>query len=424
MSAAGTGTATAAPVDAVPERHRDVSLPLWWYGYRFISRRMDRLRATAFQARLLGSPTVFLRGRSAAQLFYDNTKFTRVGAIPGPIKSTLFGRDTVHGLDGHAHHHRKAMFLGLLDDDAVEQVTDIAALHWHERLTGRGPRRRIVLFHEAVQVIAAAVCDWAGMATRHPEFPGIATELARIVDGFGSAGMRHVRARVARLRCRRWARGYVSAVRDGRLHPPPHRAVAVVARHRDERGRLLPLDVAADELVNVIRPTVAVAWLITFAGLALHREPGWAERIAGGDRAALTAFCQEVRRYYPFAPFLAARARKDFQWQGHRFTRGGRVVLDLYGTDHDPRLWDRPEEFDPGRFLAWRFDPFSLIPQGGGDAASGHRCPGEALTMGLLEQATLLLARGRAEVPRQNLSFSLSRIPSRVTSGVVLVPRG
>jgi cytochrome P450 len=46
-----------------------------------------------------------------------------------------------------------------------------------------------------------------------------------------------------------------------------------VSRQPDTGGELLDPKCAAVELLNVIRPTVAVAWFVAFTGHALHRWP-------------------------------------------------------------------------------------------------------------------------------------------------------
>jgi fatty-acid peroxygenase len=65
-----------------------------------------------------------------------------------------------------------------------------------------------------------------------------------------------------------------------------------------------------------------------------------------------------------------------------------------------------------------------LIPQGGGDPRTGHRCPGEQLTVALLSALAVRLARMDVDVPEQDLDISLRRIPARVADGVVLRVRG
>lgn len=400
----------------------DVSLALYRTGYPFIRDQLDRLGADGFRSRLLCRSTVFMRGHDAAQVFYDNTKVTRVGAIPEPIKGTLFGKGTVHGLDGASHRHRKEVFTRLLDERAVEAITEFAAQRWRERLPEAGPERPIVLFDEAVQVFATAVCRWAGLATDGPGFTRFAFDLATIVDGFGDLGVGQFRARLARWRCRAWAKVRIRAIRDRRVDVDPNLAVSVVARHRDVDGRLLPLDTAADELLNILRPTVAVAWFVAFAALALNEHPRWREPLASRSEPESTAFTHEVRRYFPFAPLLAAWPKRPFVWRGEKFTPGTRVVLDLYGTNHDPALWQHPDDFDPVRFFDYEPDAFDLIPQGGGDPVTGHRCPGEPLAVALLRQAVHVLAVTRASPAPGNLTYSLSRFPSKVAGGVVMLP--
>ena len=71
-------------------------------------------------------------------------------------------------------------------------------------------------------------------------------------------------------------------------------------------------------------------------GKALHEHPEWRRRIADGDEVALAAFVQEMRRLHPFVPVLAARTRSAQDVLGVPLPRGGLVVLDVHGTDHDP----------------------------------------------------------------------------------------
>jgi fatty-acid peroxygenase len=132
-------------------------------------------------------------------------------------------------------------------------------------------------------------------------------------------------------------------------------------------------------------------------------------------------FAQEVRRFFPFGPFLGARVREDFEWHGYKFPKGTLTLLDIYGTHHDARFWPDPDTFYPERFRDREPTPFDLIPQGGGDYGTGHRCAGEWITIESLKLAVNFLAKEVAyEVPPQDLSFSLQRMPTYPKSGVVL----
>jgi fatty-acid peroxygenase len=134
---------------------------------------------------------------------------------------------------------------------------------------------------------------------------------------------------------------------------------------------------------------------------------------------------QEVRRYYPFFPSVAGHAREPFTWHGHRFAKGDWVMLDLYGTCRDRRLWENPGSFLPERFRGWTWEeqPHTLIAQGVGLHGHGHRCRGEWSTVELLKRATRLLAATDVPVPVQDVSTPLNRLPALPRSRFVLTPR-
>lgn len=128
-----------------------------------------------------------------------------------------------------------------------------------------------------------------------------------------------------------------------------------------------------------------------------------------------------MRRFYPFFPLIAGRARESFEWGGHRFTPGDWVHLDLYGTNHDPRVWEDPGAFSPERFTGRSIGAFELVPQGGGDHELGHRCAGEWLTVELVKRATRLLTSAMEyRVPDQDLSVDLGRLPAIPASRFVI----
>jgi fatty-acid peroxygenase len=193
-----------------------------------------------------------------------------------------------------------------------------------------------------------------------------------------------------------------------------------MASHRDLHGAELPASIAAVELLNLLRATVAVARFIVFAAVALREHGGSRRRIAAGDAEHLACFVQEVRRTTPFFPFIGGRVRKPFEWGGHAFAEGDWVLLDLYGTDRDPRSWHDPHVFRPERYRTERPDAFNFVPQGAGDAVTTHRCPGEEIANRLIETAVHLLSTMKYEVPDQDLSVDLARIPALPRSGFVM----
>ncbi|HVU91322.1 MAG TPA: cytochrome P450, partial [Jatrophihabitans sp.] len=224
-------------------------------------------------------------------------------------------------------------------------------------------------------------------------------------------GRRYLRGARARRRAERWAAALVAGVRSGRCSVPGT-ALEAVAVHRGRDGRPLSDRVAGVELLNILRPTVAVAYFVGFAADALAADPALRDRLAGGGEDVLEAFAHEVRRHYPFVPMLAARAKASAEVGGCPVRPGRRVLLDVYGTLHDPALWAEPERFDLDRFLGVEPDPFTYFPQGGGDPATGHRCPGERIAVELIKTAARHLVGDRPSASRSG-GYSLRRMPSR-----------
>ncbi|WP_229075050.1 cytochrome P450 [Actinoplanes sp. DH11] len=402
--------------------HIDDSLGLISQGYSWLPGRFRRAGGPSIvHTRLMGLRAVALRGPEAVRFFYDESHVRRHGAIPEPVQGTLFGHGAIHTLDGLDHRNRKIMFLSALKDvREVGRLAELTGQIWDEAAGQWARQPQTVLFDETARVLTRAVCEWAGVPLATEDVADTAADLTALVDGFATLGPRHWRARRARGRCERRLADLIQGVRDGTVPAAADSVLELVARHTGTDGRLLEPKRAAVELLNVIRPTVAVSWFVAFAGHALHRWPQHRERLRAGDRAWAVAVAHELRRFYPFAPFVGGLAARDLTWQGERIPAGAMVLLDIYGQNHDPALWPDPYRFDPGRFLDREPGRDELIPQGGGDPRTGHRCPGEDVTVALLATLLIRLARLDFEVPEQDLDISLRRIPALPRSRVVL----
>jgi fatty-acid peroxygenase len=365
------------------------------------------------RTRFLGMPAAVVEGPDGARWFYDEDHVRRSGALPEPVVGTLFGKGAVHTLDGAAHRVRKAMFVALLmDAGGVAELVRRAEAAWDDAAPRWAARGEVVLHEEAARVLTRAVCGWAGVPLPDAEVPAVARDLVSLVDGFGSAGPRHLRARRARGRRERRLARLVEDVRRGAAAVPAGSAVEVASYHRDAEGRPLDARVAAVELINMIRPTVAISWFVAFSGHALALWPAYRERLAAGDAAFAEAWAHEVRRFYPFAPFLGGRTPAALDVGGERLPEGAMVLLDVFGQCHDGELFAEPYAFRPERFLDREIGAFDLVPQGGGDPRTGHRCPGEQITVAVLSALAGRLARLDADLPPQDLDIALHRIPA------------
>ncbi|WP_030712567.1 cytochrome P450 [Streptomyces sp. NRRL F-2580] len=400
----------------------DSTLSLLARGYAWLPDRMRATDGEPVRTRLMGRPVIALRGPEAIGFFYDE-HVKRTAAVPGPVLDTLFGRGAVHTLDGDDHRVRKAMFLALLKDAAgVATLAEHVAQQWSKAATEWEDGRYVVLFDEVAVILARAVCAWTGVELSDEADRQMGEDCTAMVDGFATPGPRHWRARTARRRQEEALAALVRATREGgELVSDNGTALEVVAWHRDADGQLLDPHTAAVELLNIIRPTVAVAWFAAFAAHALHRWPAHREGLRkDADSRYARAFAHEVRRFYPFAPFVGGIAATDLTWRGETIAKDTLVLLDLYGHNHDSRLWDAPYRFDPERFVGREPGADELVPQGGGDPARGHRCPGEDVTVSVLATIVTQLAGLDYEVPDQDLTIPLSKIPTRPHSGFVL----
>jgi fatty-acid peroxygenase len=398
----------------------DCTIPLLREGYGYIGRQCRYFHSDIFRGRLLGQPALFVTGPEATRLFYDESRFRRADAVPALIKKTLFGEGGVQGLDDEAHRNRKGMFMSLMSKANIARFLEHAQAQWNVAASSWVGRERVVLMEEAENVLCRAALAWSGITLEPAESERIARECAALVSSFTAIGPRMWRARAARRRAESWGRDVIERVRSGALSPPDGSALRVIAAHRQLDGTLLPLDVAAVELLNIVRPITAIGRWVAWLALALRDHPIYDERLRT-DEAFVDAFVQEVRRYYPFTPLLGARARSTFTWHGANFSEGQLVILDVYGTLRDGRIWDDPNEFRPGRFLSREPTAFDFIPHGGGDFLGGHRCAGEWLTIEAMKQALrFLTTQVSYTVPAQDLSYRLSEIPARPRSGVIL----
>lgn len=400
----------------------DSTLSLVNEGYQYILNTCQALETDVFEGRLLLQKTIFMMGEDAARLFYDNAKFQRRGAMPGRIQKTLLGIGGVQSLDDNQHRHRKQLFVQqLMPAERIESLAQITHAILRKAADSWQHTSRLTLFPELQLLLCCAVCEWAAVPLDEVEAKQRASDLGAMIESGGRIGPAHWEGRLARKRSEQWTGGLIAKVRSGRLAVPQDSVLYAVAMHRNPNGELLPVEIAAVELLNILRPTVAIARFMIFSALALHKHPEHSKAIAENEDAFLAMFVQEVRRYYPFFPQIAARVRHDFQWKGYSFPQGRRVILDLYGTNHDVRLWENPSVFVPQRFAHGDPSPYGFIPQGGDDYAIHHRCPGEHITIALMKVFMRFMVQEISySVPSQDLTISLNRIPTLPASGFII----
>lgn len=392
-------------------------------GYEFVSRRCDSLGSDFVRARLMLKPVICARGASAAEMFYGGNRLTRQGgAMPPTVLRLLQDKGSVQQLDGSAHHHRKSLFVDLLMNEKAEaEFVELFRDEWLQTLSQWAERPSIVLFDEANLVLTRTICRWMDVPLDAKGDEEMTRELSSMIENAGSIGPAVLVALWRRRKTERLIVELVEKLRNGIPEDLSSSPLASIASFRDVDGAMLSTEAAAVEILNILRPTVAIGRYIMFAAMALKDNPRWRESLHGADSELYESFAEEVRRLYPFFPVIGGIARKDFEWDGYGIAQGDWVLLDLHGTNHDPRLFPDPHSFESARPISWRDQDYAFVPQGAGQTRENHRCPGEQFTVAAIREAARLLVEDMEyAVPEQDFSMPLNHMPARPRSGMIL----
>lgn len=390
-------------------------------GYKFISEVADSLDTDVFETRLLGQRMYCMRGSAAAELFYDESKFARENVAPMPLRKTLFGEGGVQGLDDEEHKHRKAMFMQLRDRMSPETLGNSFQRHLEGAAAEWQNANEIVVYDEIKIVLTRFVCDWVGVPLPKDDVQKRADQLAALFELAGATNLKHFKAWRARSGAEDWIEDLVKETRKHPAATEQNTPFALFCWHRGTEGELLEPRTVAVEVLNLLRPTVANAVWVAFTLKAIAEYPHAVEPIRAGEPDAVKYFAEEVRRFYPFFPFMLAKVRHNFAWDEYQFAEDTLTLLDIYGTHHSPREWQQPDQFKPERYRTESITPYNYIPQGGGTYHDAHRCAGEWVTRVILERCIdFFINRISYHLPEQDLSFSWSDIPAMPESGVKL----
>src|SRR5690606_27954577 len=209
-------------------------------------------------------------------------------------------------LDGEEHMHRKQMFLELMSSERLQQLAATTTNTLRASAERWATMGKVVLYDELHVVLTRAVCEWAGVPLPEQDVAKRAQQLSAMVARAGAIGPPHWWWRHARNRAERWISEIVDDIRAGKLDPPQEGAAHRIANYRNSQSELLDAKTAAVELLNVLRPTVALSVYFVFLVHALHVHPEYRDRLQHHDGHFATAFLQEVRRFYPFFPAVPA----------------------------------------------------------------------------------------------------------------------
>jgi cytochrome P450 len=220
--------------------------------------------------------------------------------------------------------------------------------------------------------------------------PGWVPRPGRIMSGQGLRRMKQIADQAIEARAQAGAPGVPPDLLDLLLDaqdPETRRAMS-----RDElRDNLLTFIVAGHETT-----ALTLAWALYLCAF----DPDVQERAAAeargrlGDRAAVAGdvealpliqrIVNETLRLYPPAAFLSRTALAHDRLCGREVRPGDTVMLPVYALHRHHMLWDRPDAFDPDRFLTPP-DRYAFLPFGAGPRI----CIGASFAM---QEAVIILA--------------------------------
>ncbi|GAA3723690.1 cytochrome P450 [Salinicoccus jeotgali] len=396
-------------------------------GYGLLEELRQDVGAPVVKAELLNEEMIITYGKEAARKFYDPENFKRGGAMPTPILKTLFGEDGVQTLDGEAHHHRKNYFMDLMKPERMEDYQKILDRNLTAELDKQ--HGEFELFDLANRVLFNSIAEWSGINLERYDdktLEDLAQNQISMISGAVTSPKDHIKGVTDRNESEKWARGLIEEARAHPVKGKEHLALYTFAQATDLDGNLLPVEVAAVELLNIIRPTVALTVWIALMGHALFSYDDIRTALKEDFDALQDPFIQEMRRYYPFFPMLPAIAVRDVEIDGYEIPEGSWVVLDLYGSNHDARTIADPEKFEITRYkdnatsLSYE-EEYEMIAQGGGKFREMHRCAGEWITLHSMRVfSDHLVNRYDFSVPEQDWTIPFNQFPTYPNSRALL----
>ncbi len=409
--------------------------------FGFIHERRARF-GDVFRTSILGKPTVFIVGPARTELWLDETKIQREGAMPANLLA-LFGgdRDIVPLLDGAAHAQRKRILLAAFSAEAITSYLPglqgrIEALLAKWLAAGQGPVTA-ELKTLAIESLAGAILGLE---------PG--EELARLLADNAILAKAFVALPISLpgtaytkgLQARDRILALLEQIAQRHTDSPPARPDGLTRILAAAKAAGAPLDArtVAREMHHFL-----LAGMIVYAELAatlrsLYEQPKVCDRlraevlahassgpIGPAELRAMSYLMQvvdEVKRTCPNVPMSFGRARRAIDVAGYTIPQDYLVMMAVHESNLDP-IFSEPDTFDPERFSPERDEkkraPDAFMPQGAG-ALTFHKCAGYDFATVMMQLfATLAVRTASWDLPAQDLSLQWV-VPPEHKSGLVV----
>ncbi len=314
------------------------------------------------------------------QTFRADPKTLHAGT-ESPLRQIL-GPHSLLGIDEEQHMHQRKLLLPPFKGQRMRQyeplIEEIARTEmdsWpHDvEFSTAGPFHRITLRAILRAVFGAEGEHLVALEELIGPWTALGTRLAVARWMQRDLGRRSPWSRFRRLRARIDAicdELIAEAKADPALSSRPD-VLSLMVQARYDDGRPMGNPEIRDQLVTMFAAGhETTAHTLSWGIERLRRHPDvlrrLVEEVDAGGRSLRDATIREIQRTRPVIAFAGRYARQPFELGGYRLPVGTRILLAACLTHYDPRLFPRPDRFDPDRFLDTVPDTYSWIPFGGG----------------------------------------------------------
>lgn len=406
--------------------------------FHFVASRIEQ-HGPVFRSKILGRDTVVLAGPEATEVFNDEDRVVRSGAMP-PHVEQFFGGVSLPLLDGAEHRARKQQVMGAFTREALasyvpamQEATSKALERWslQAEVSASHELKRLALEliggtmlslppgEDLDTVLESFLVLSKGFASLPIPLPGTAfSSSLKARDRILAVLRRCVAEHRAKPFNDGLGRMLETAADDGskisdegavlELH---HFNIAGYLVFTQLATVLLELDKREDVRKNVL------------AEIGAHAASGPITVQALAKTPYLHQVVKEVKRTTPFVPTFFGRARRDFELNGYLVPEGFMILWAQHATNHFGATFADPNTFDPDRFSPARAEdtkhPHGFAPQGSGDIRTGHKCAGYDFSTLFIQVFTMVLLRDYSwQIPEQNLGYLYGLVPPELADGL------
>lgn len=409
-------------------------------GFAFVEERV-RKYGPVFKTKILGRSTAVIVGPDAAGQFIDQSKIQRSGAML-PHVQTLFGGHSLPVLDGDEHRERKAFVMAAFTREALAAYLPEMQRQVNAALARWAAQPEVRLLDEFKRLALEVICTTILGLQPGPTLDAVARDYEIFGRGFsalpiGLPGTTYTKATQALDRI---LAVYEKNVQEHQASPKSDGLGRILEARSARDGRAISVDEAKRELHHIVVAGLIVwAWFVT-AVVELERHPDVRERLRAEVAALppgpltpasfaaapyLAQVANEIRRLSPVVHVFFGKARETFTFAGYQIPRGWMVLFGIRSSHLRPDVYPQPETFDPDRFSPPRNEaakhPYAFVPNGAGDAHTGHKCAGYEYAPLLLQVFLAESLRGGYQwslAPGQDLSLDYTRIPPAPRDGL------